>query len=120
MIAAHAVFGFEMANDRLDGGTSFHLAFDLRGDAALLASGVDLELVFWRRVVATVSGISAAYNHDRSGTPAKKAINRSDYEGALLNSKSAISCSIFIDSASRCSLSKWMTVPVDMGSIARI
>jgi hypothetical protein len=36
MVAAHAVLGLEMADDRLDGGAPSHLAFDLRGDAALL------------------------------------------------------------------------------------
>jgi hypothetical protein len=31
------VLGLEMADDRLDGGAAFHLSFDLRRDAALLA-----------------------------------------------------------------------------------
>ena len=35
MVAAHAVLGFEMADDRLDGGVPSHLPFDCRRDAAL-------------------------------------------------------------------------------------
>ena len=57
IIATHAVILLEVADDGLDGCTPSHVAFDLRGDAALLAGGVDFELVFGRRVVATVSGI---------------------------------------------------------------
>jgi hypothetical protein len=39
-----------MADDGLNGGTPFELALDLRRDAALLAAGVDLELVIGRGV----------------------------------------------------------------------
>src|SRR5262245_46809891 len=47
----------EMADGRLNGGTPFELALDLRREAALLAAGVDLELVIGRGVVATIAGI---------------------------------------------------------------
>ena len=50
----------EVADDRLDGGTSFELALDLRCDAALLAARVDLELVIGRGVVAAIAGIGDA------------------------------------------------------------
>ena len=46
IIAAHAVILLEVPDDGLDGGAPSHVAFDLRGDAALLAGGVDFELVF--------------------------------------------------------------------------
>jgi hypothetical protein len=46
-----------MADDRLDGRAASHLAFDLRGDAALLLGRVDFEFVVGRRIVAAVSGI---------------------------------------------------------------
>jgi hypothetical protein len=39
---------------------SFELALDLRSDAALLAGGVDLELVVGRGVVAAIAGIGNA------------------------------------------------------------
>ena len=48
----------------LDGGSSFELAFDLRREAALLAAGVDLELVIGRGVVAAISGIGDAAIED--------------------------------------------------------
>ena len=48
---------FDMADDRFDGGASFHLAFDLRGEAALLAGGEDMEFVGERGIVALVSGV---------------------------------------------------------------
>jgi hypothetical protein len=57
MIAAHAVVLLEVADDGLDGRAPSHVASDLRGGAAFLASGVDLELIFGRRVVSAVSGI---------------------------------------------------------------
>jgi hypothetical protein len=57
MVAAHAVLGLEMTDHRLDGSAPFHVALDLRGDAALLTGGVDLELVIGRRIVSAVSGI---------------------------------------------------------------
>ena len=59
------VLGLEMANDRLDGGPSFHLALDLRGDTALLAGGVDLELVcggaLWPRYPASAMARSMVF-----------------------------------------------------------
>ena len=57
MIAAHAVLGLEVADNRFDGGAPSHLPFDLRRDAALLACSEDLELVFGRRIVAAIAGI---------------------------------------------------------------
>src|SRR6266516_864233 len=54
----------EVADHGLDGGPSFELALDLRGEAALLAGGVDLEPVIGRRVVAAIAGIGdAAIEH---------------------------------------------------------
>ncbi len=50
----------EVADHRLDGGPPFELALDLRRDAALLAGGVNLELVVGRGVVAAIAGIAAA------------------------------------------------------------
>jgi hypothetical protein len=46
-----------MLDHRFDGGAAAHLAFDLRGDTALLLGRVDLELVIGRRVVAAVAGV---------------------------------------------------------------
>ena len=37
VVAAHSVFGFEMADDRLDGGAPAQLAFDLGRHSSLLA-----------------------------------------------------------------------------------
>lgn len=37
VISLHSVIGFEMADDWLDGGSSFELALDGLGDASLLA-----------------------------------------------------------------------------------
>ena len=64
VIAAHAVVFFEVADDGLDGGPSFEFALDLRRDAALLAGGVDLELVIGRGVVAAIAGIGDAAIED--------------------------------------------------------
>ena len=55
IVAAHAVLGFEMADDRLDGGPAAQLAFDLGCHAPFLAGDEDPELVIGRRVVAAVS-----------------------------------------------------------------
>src|SRR5260221_13938570 len=52
VVGAHAVRVLEVADHRLDGGPPFELALDLRRDAALLAGGVNLELVVGRGVVA--------------------------------------------------------------------
>jgi hypothetical protein len=60
MISAHAVVLLEVADDGLDGGPPFEFALDLRRDAALLAAGVDLELVIGWGVVAAIAGISDA------------------------------------------------------------
>jgi hypothetical protein len=46
IIAAHAVILLEVADDGLAGRAPSHVKFDLRGNAALLAGGVDFELVF--------------------------------------------------------------------------
>jgi hypothetical protein len=57
IVAAHAVVIFEMSDHRLDGGAALELALDLRGDATLLAGGVDFEAVLGRGVVAAIAGI---------------------------------------------------------------
>ena len=49
------MLGFEMADDRLDGGPSAQLAFDLGCHAPFLAGDEDPELVIGSRVVAAVS-----------------------------------------------------------------
>jgi hypothetical protein len=43
IIAAHAMLGFDVADDRLDGGPSPQLAFDALADAALLARDINLD-----------------------------------------------------------------------------
>jgi hypothetical protein len=43
-----------MRDHRLDGGAALELALDLRGDATLLAGGVDPEPVLGRSVVAAI------------------------------------------------------------------
>jgi hypothetical protein len=58
MVSTHAVVLLEMSDDRLDGGTPAHLALDLFCHAAFLASGVNLEAMGLRSVVALVSGAS--------------------------------------------------------------
>lgn len=57
MIAAHPVLGLGMADDRLDGRSSAHLASDRVRHPPLLAGGVDLEAMFFWRVVALVAGV---------------------------------------------------------------
>jgi hypothetical protein len=52
VISTDAVVFLEVADDGLDGGSSFEFALDLRRDAALLAARVDLELVIGWGVVA--------------------------------------------------------------------
>ena len=46
VIAAHTVLGLHVADDRLDRGTTFHLATDRSGDAAYLAADPDAERLF--------------------------------------------------------------------------
>jgi hypothetical protein len=53
IVAVHAVFGFEMADDRLDCGSAFHLAAGGSGDAPHLVADPDPELV--RMVVAALA-----------------------------------------------------------------
>ena len=53
VVAAHAVFGLEMADDGLDGGAALHLALDGGGGSADLTGDPDAELV--RVVVATIA-----------------------------------------------------------------
>src|SRR6266576_4094356 len=55
IVAAHAVLGFEMADDGLDGGPAAQFALDLRRYASLLAGEEDPELVVGRRIVAAIS-----------------------------------------------------------------
>lgn len=57
VIAAHSVFVLDVADHRLDGRSPPHLALDGWGDAALLTSGEDPELVALRRVVAALAGV---------------------------------------------------------------
>ena len=64
VISAHAVVFLEVADDGLDGGSSFEFALDLRRDAALLAARVDLELVIGWGVVAAIAGIGDAAIED--------------------------------------------------------
>jgi hypothetical protein len=49
------VLGFEMADDRLDGGPAAQFALDLGRHSSLLAGDEDLELMIGRRIVAAVS-----------------------------------------------------------------
>jgi hypothetical protein len=64
IIAAHAVLLLEVTDDGLDGGPSFELALDLWRDVALVAGGVDLELVIGRGVVAAIATVGdAAIEH---------------------------------------------------------
>ena len=46
IIAAHAVLGLEMADDRLDSGAALHLSANGSGDAASLATNPDPYLVW--------------------------------------------------------------------------
>ena len=55
IIAAHAVFGLEMADDGFDGGPAAQFALDLWGHPSLLPREKDPELVIGRRVVAAIS-----------------------------------------------------------------
>ena len=55
IVATHAVLGFEMADNGLDGRPAAQFAFDLGRHPSLLAGDEDLELVIGRRVVAAVS-----------------------------------------------------------------
>src|ERR1700716_2666769 len=57
MISAHAMLGFQMADDRFDRRSAPQLAFDFFGDAPLLPRNIDLEAVRWRRVVAAIAAI---------------------------------------------------------------
>src|SRR5215831_8995459 len=64
VISAHAVVYLEVADDGLDGGSSFEFALDLRRETALLAARVDLELVIGWGVVAAIAGIGDAAIED--------------------------------------------------------
>src|SRR5260370_35552855 len=55
IVTAHAVLGFEMADDGLDSGPSAHLTLDLRRDAQLLAGAEDPELIIGRGIVAAIT-----------------------------------------------------------------
>ena len=66
IVTAHAVLGFEMADDGLDGGSALHLAADCGGDPADLAGDPDAELV--RVIVTTV----ALIDMDAAGLDAGK------------------------------------------------
>ena len=56
-IAIHSMVVFDVSDDRLDGRSAFHLAFDGGRDAALLSGGEDTQFVDAGRVVAPVAGI---------------------------------------------------------------
>src|SRR5258708_7100912 len=58
MVAAHAVLGLEMTDDRLDRGSALHLAADGFGDVADLAADPNPELV--RMIVAAIALMDAA------------------------------------------------------------
>jgi ectoine hydroxylase-related dioxygenase (phytanoyl-CoA dioxygenase family) len=51
IIAAHAMLGFHVADDRLNGGPSPQLAFDVLGDVALLTRDINLEAMRSRHAV---------------------------------------------------------------------
>ena len=57
IVAAHAVLGLDVADDRLDGGAAAQFALDGVGDAALLARDIDLEPHVGRRVVAAIAAV---------------------------------------------------------------
>ena len=66
-VPVHAVVFLAMADDRLDAGAAFELPPDGGGDAAFLALSVDLELVFFRGVMAFVSGVGEDARQGRAG-----------------------------------------------------
>jgi hypothetical protein len=51
----HSVFGFQMADDRLDGGATAQLAFDLLGDVLPLTGDEDPELVGLWGILAAIT-----------------------------------------------------------------
>ena len=55
IVAAHAMLGFEMADDRLDGGPAAEFALDRGRYPSLLAGEEDPELVIGRCIVAAIS-----------------------------------------------------------------
>src|SRR3979411_2163209 len=55
IVAAHAVLGFEMADDGFDGGPAAQFALDPGRHPSFLAGDEDPELVIRRRVVAAVA-----------------------------------------------------------------
>jgi hypothetical protein len=57
LAAAHAMFIFDVADDRLDYGASFHLLFECWRDAALLVLDKDVVGVRVGGIVAAISGI---------------------------------------------------------------
>lgn len=62
-VAAHAMVGFQMADDRLDGGTALQFALDRLGDAPSLARDVDPELVRLRGIVAAIAAVGDDARH---------------------------------------------------------
>jgi hypothetical protein len=67
------VLGLEMADDRLDGGSSTHLAADGGGDGAHLAADPDAEFV--RMVVAAI----ALVDMDAAGLDAGQRLQPGDH-----------------------------------------
>ncbi len=57
VVSAHSMLGFEVSDDRLDGGAASELSFDLIGDASLLAAVEGLQAVFVGGVVAVIAGV---------------------------------------------------------------
>lgn len=57
MISAHAVLGFQVADDRLDRRPALEFAFDRLGDAPLLPRDEHAELMGRRRIVAAIAAI---------------------------------------------------------------
>src|SRR5436189_1937006 len=55
IVAAHAVLGFEMADDGLHGGPAVQFALDLWRPPSFLAGEEDPELVIGRRIVAALA-----------------------------------------------------------------
>src|SRR5260221_13315031 len=70
MVAAHAVLGLEMTDDRLDRGSALHLAADGFGDVADLAADPNPELV--RMIVAAIALMDAAGVGRREAAPDRR------------------------------------------------
>ena len=56
-VAAHAVFGLDVADDGFDGRAAAQFALDSVGDATPLARDIDLEPHVGRSVVAAIAAV---------------------------------------------------------------